>query len=260
MDHRPPRTATGPGRSQAFRLLSPPPASVSCSQEARAGPFCGVKAESRQAVPWASGPVGKVLGAPHSTLPGFMRPRGSSVALSCRMVSMPTTPTSSCSSCCLPSPMPCSPVHVPWSARARLGTVEKRLSAGCPSHSCQPAPTSRTPALLLPAQLVCKGLDPAELLSVLRVYHQDAVEVTVAHVSHNASWGAQRTELLPRPSLPPSPPGLQQQAGRTCEPRGLQVLLGLHQDLWQPGDGNTNVGGIALDRGQAREVLPSPLA
>lgn len=64
-----------------------------------------------------------------STLPGFMRPRGSSVALSCRIVSTPTSPTSSCSSCRLPSPMPCSPVHVPWSASARLQGAGKRASA-----------------------------------------------------------------------------------------------------------------------------------
>lgn len=68
-------------------------------------------------------------------------------------------------------------------------------------------PTSLAQALLLPAQLVCKGFNPVELLSILRVHHQDAVEVTVAHVSHNASWGAQRTELLPlaQPSTLSSP-------------------------------------------------------
>lgn len=148
--------------------------------------------------------VCQVLGAPHSTLPGFMRPRGSSVALSCRMVSMPTAPTSSCSSCRLPSPMPCSPVHVPWSASARLGSSEETISGGLlplPSVS----PTSLAQTVLLPTQLVCKGLNPAELLSILRVYQQDAVEVAVAHVSNNGSWGPRGPSCCSQPSLPPPP-------------------------------------------------------
>lgn len=70
-----------------------------------------------------------------------MRPRGSSAALSFRMVSMPTGPTSSCSSCRLPSPMPCSPVHVPWSASARLGENRKDSQRGAlPLPSAPPAP------------------------------------------------------------------------------------------------------------------------
>jgi hypothetical protein len=80
------------------------------------------------------------LHIPHSTLPGFMRPRGSSVFLSCRMVSTPTGPTSSWSSCRLPSPMPCSPVHVPPSARARLGSQLKEPPALLPQPPPSPAP------------------------------------------------------------------------------------------------------------------------
>lgn len=150
--------------------------------------------------------MGQVLRAPHSTLPGFMRPRGSSVALSCRMVSMPTMPTSSCSSCRLPRPMPCSPVHVPWSASARLGSSGKRSSAGAPSYFPQLSPTL-LPALPLPDQLFCKGLDPEELLVVLRVYHQDAVEIAVTHVPNDGSWGPRGHSCCPSPAstLPPRP-------------------------------------------------------
>lgn len=83
-----------------------------------------------QEVPLSGGLGAKCSGPPHSILPGFIRPRGSSVALSCHMVSMPTVPTSSCSSCRLPSPMPCSPVHVPRSASARLGGRGREILSG----------------------------------------------------------------------------------------------------------------------------------
>lgn len=64
-----------------------------------------------------------------------------------------------------------------------------------------------------PAQLFCKSLYPAELLRIFRVYQQQAVEIAVAHVPNNGS----------------------------CDPRGHQVLLGLHHDLRQPGEGDTHV-------------------
>lgn len=100
-----------------------------------------VMKDSRTGGSVIEGLVGRVFRVPHSTLPGFMRPWGSSVALSFRMVSMPTGPTSSCSSCRLPSPMPCSPVHVPWSASARLGENGKGSQWGAlPLASAPPAP------------------------------------------------------------------------------------------------------------------------
>lgn len=189
-----------------------------------------------------------------------MRPRGSSVALSCRMVSMPTAPTSSCSSCRLPSPMPCSPVHVPWSASARLGTAEKRRSAGHSSHSRQlpPPPWPRLCSCLPSWCAKALTLRSSSASSGSTIRMQWKLPSPTCPTMHPG--GPRGQSCCPWPSLPPSPPQLQQRAGRTCEPRGLQVLLGLHQDLRQPGNGNTNVGGIALDRGQACEVLPSPLA
>lgn len=87
------------------------------------------------------GTGGQVFEVPHSTLPGFMRPRGSSVSLSCRIVSTPTEPTSSCSSRRLPIPMPCSPVHVPWRARARLGGQLKEFLSGSSLPLPSPTPT-----------------------------------------------------------------------------------------------------------------------
>lgn len=77
--------------------------------------------------------------------------------------------------------MPCSPVHVPWSASARLGASEEVLSRVLLPPPHQPRD------LLLPAQLFSKGLDPVELLGVLWVYHQDAVEIAIAHVSNNGT-------------------------------------------------------------------------
>lgn len=117
------------------------------------------QAPEREVPLW--GLEGQVPRAPHSTLPGFMRPRGSSVALSRRMVSTPTAPTSSSSSCRLPSPMPCSPVHVPWSASARLGGNRKGPSAGAPPAPAPPlsppsCPASRF-ALTCPAALQRPG-------------------------------------------------------------------------------------------------------
>lgn len=129
--------------------------------------------------------VGQVLQVPHSTLPGFMRPRGSSVSLSCRIVSTPTGPTSSWSSCLLPSPMPCSPVHVPWSARARLGGPLKD-SAAFPLSLCPPQPhPSLAPSS--PAQIFCKGLDPLLFLHIIWVNQQDAVKVAITHMPNNGS-------------------------------------------------------------------------
>ena len=56
----------------------------------------------------------------HSTLPGFNKLYGSRVFLSCLIISTPSCPISSMSNFFLPNPMPCSPVQVPSTVRARL--------------------------------------------------------------------------------------------------------------------------------------------
>lgn len=122
LDRRLLRTARVPGRSQASVPSSG--LGLHIRGKSRAVVLCH---EERFQEVLLSGSLGVKFGAPHSTLPGFMRPRGSSTALSCHMISIPTVPTSSCSSCRLPSPMPCSPVHVPRSASARLGGSREEL-------------------------------------------------------------------------------------------------------------------------------------
>ena len=175
--------------------------------------------------------------------------------MSCRMVSMPTVPTSSCSSSRLPRPMPCSPVHVPWSASARLGSSGKRSSAGAPPTSLSSPP---------PCFLLCPYLTSCS-----------AKALTLRSSSWSSGSTTRMQWKLPSPTCPtmvpggpedraaaPAPPPPSHRAplgaGRTCESRGLQVLLGLHQDLRQPGDGHTHVGGIALSRGRPVSFPPSP--
>lgn len=80
--------------------------------------------------------------------------------------------------------MPCSPVHVPWSARARLGSQLKEPSAASPSPL--PRPHSSL-AQSSPAQIFCKGLDPPLLLHIIWVDQQDAVKVAVTHMPNNDS-------------------------------------------------------------------------
>lgn len=197
-----------------------------------------------------SGGLGaKGLGPPHNILPGFIRPRGSSVALSCHMVSMPTVPTSSCSSCRLPSPMPCSPVHVPRSASARLGGRGKEILSG------ELLPLCSSP---------CSSL--ARVYSHLPSWCAKTLTLWISSVSSGSTsrrqWklpsptcptmaptGPEDRAAIPSPAFHPPPCRAPAVAGRTCEPRGLQILLGLHQDLRQPRDGHTNVGGIALEKG-----------
>lgn len=56
-----------------------------------------------------------------------------------------------------------------------------------PSASALPRPYP-SPAQSLPAQIFCKGLDPALLLRIIRVDQQDAVKVAIAHMPNNGSW------------------------------------------------------------------------
>lgn len=55
-----------------------------------------------------------------NTFPGFMIQFGSNNALISFMTDSPVGPISSGNIACLPLPMPCSPVHVPPMANARL--------------------------------------------------------------------------------------------------------------------------------------------
>lgn len=73
-----------------------------------------------------------------------------------------------------------------------------------PSSLCPQLFPSLT--LLLPAQLFCKSLDPAQFLSVIRVDQQDAVEVAVTHMPDNASWRPRGQNCLPS-VLPSAAPG-----------------------------------------------------
>lgn len=197
------------------------------------------------------GLVGQALGDPHSTLPGFMRPRGSSMAFSCRMVSMPTSPTSSCSSCCLPSPMPCSPVHVPWSASARLGASEEVLS-----RVLLPLPTSQGICSYLPSCFP-KALTLSSSSGSSGSTSKMQWKLPSPTCPTMVPRGPEDRAAAPARPLPSLLHGAPAVGMRTCESRGLQVLLGLHQDLRQPGDGHAHVSGIALRGG--RFVRFSPL-
>lgn len=41
----------------------------------------------------------------------------------------------------------------------------------------------------LPAQIFCKGLDPALLFHIIWVDQYDAVKIAITHVPNNGSWG-----------------------------------------------------------------------
>ena len=61
-----------------------------------------------------------------NTFPGFIIPFGSNKFFMSFMTCTPVAPISSGNRACLPHPTPCSPVHVPPMARARLGDRRKR--------------------------------------------------------------------------------------------------------------------------------------
>ena len=60
-------------------------------------------------------------------IPGFIRFLGSSARLICFITSTPPGPISSSISLSLPRPIPCSPVHVPPAAMARLSAQTKQF-------------------------------------------------------------------------------------------------------------------------------------
>lgn len=192
---------------------------------------------------------GQVPRAPHSTLPGFMRPQGSSVALSRRMVSTPTRPLPRAAAV-LAQPDAVFPVHVPWVVRAweATGKDPQRELPPPPARPCHRLPCPCLPLQLLHCPAALQGLDPEELLRVLGVY-SSAVEIPVAHMPTMVPGGPENRAVAwpPPPALPHAPAGWR----RTCESPGLQVLFSLHQDLRQPGDGHTHVGRIALSCGSS---------
>lgn len=114
-------------------------------------------------------------------------------------------------------------------ASARLGAAGGTLSGSSPA----PAPPLSPPscpasrfALTLPG--CSAGLDPEESSGSSRIYQQDAVEIPVAHMPDDGSWGREQSC---GPGLPPALPHAPRR-GRsgTCEVSGLQVLFSLHQD------------------------------
>lgn len=57
--------------------------------------------------------------------PGFMMPFGSKAYLTCLITCRPVSPTSLCRRSRLPIPIPCSPVHVPFSSKPSLQDANK---------------------------------------------------------------------------------------------------------------------------------------
>lgn len=182
--------------------------------------------------------------------------------MSFRMVSMPTGPTSSCSSRRLPSPMPCSPVQVPWSASARLGERGKDSQRGALPHASAPSPSSLATAVFLPAQLVDKGLNPAELLRVFWVHQQDAMEVAIAHVSKDGSWGPKEQSRSPQPSPAPCPPLPRPSSGQAepVIPEAFMSSLACTRISGSREMGTQTSVIQPCDKGQAGEVYPYPPA
>ncbi|MED6293977.1 hypothetical protein CHARACLAT_016136 [Characodon lateralis] len=70
---------------------------------------------------------GSIYNSHFRTFPGFIRFFGSRLSLSPCMTWMARGPTSSQSSVLFPKPTPCSPVHVPSMANARLQKTEEKL-------------------------------------------------------------------------------------------------------------------------------------
>lgn len=65
-----------------------------------------------------------------------------------------------------------------------------------------------------------------ELLGVLWVHQQEAVEIAITHVSKDGSWGPRRQTCCPGPALPlPTPTGLQQRACGPVSPWAFRSSL-----------------------------------